>query len=69
VELGKEAEPIAKRLEQEGVLVRPLALWGAPEAVRVTIGTPEQNEFFVCVFRKVIEKSVMTQERILGETP
>ena len=57
VEVGTEAAPVAKRLEQEGVLVRPLVLWGAPEAMRVTIGTPEQNELFVSAFRRVIERS------------
>lgn len=54
VELDTEAAPIAKRLEQEGVLVRPLALWGAPTAMRVTIGTPEQNEFFLNAMRNVM---------------
>ena len=52
LELGTEAAPVAARLEQEGVLVRPLALWGAPNAIRVTIGTREQNECFLRAMRK-----------------
>jgi histidinol-phosphate aminotransferase len=29
-----------------GVIVRPLAGFGAPSAIRVTVGTPEENAFF-----------------------
>jgi histidinol-phosphate aminotransferase len=54
VELGEEAAPVAKRLQEAGVIVRPLAPWGAPNAMRVTIGTPEQNEFFVKAFRQMM---------------
>lgn len=53
VELGEEAAPIAKRLQEHGVIVRPLAPWGAPNSMRVTIGTPEQNELFVSALRNV----------------
>jgi histidinol-phosphate aminotransferase len=35
-----------ERLQREGVIVRPLDGFGAPEAIRVTVGTPEENEFF-----------------------
>jgi histidinol-phosphate aminotransferase len=34
------------RLLRQGVIVRPLAGFGAPEAIRVTVGTPDENEFF-----------------------
>ena len=34
------------RLLRQGVIVRPLAGFGAPEAIRVTVGTPEENDFF-----------------------
>lgn len=54
VELGEEAAPVAKRLQEQGVIIRPLAPWGAPNEMRVTIGTPEQNEFFVNAFRKAM---------------
>ena len=38
------------RLLRQGVIVRPLAGFGAPEAIRVTVGTPEENAFFgVCL--------------------
>jgi histidinol-phosphate aminotransferase len=52
VELGEEAAPLAKRLQEQGVIVRPLAPWGAPNSMRVTIGTSEQNELFVSALRR-----------------
>jgi len=56
-ELGEDAGAFARRLQTEGVIVRPLGPWGAPTAVRVTIGTPEQNQTFLKAFRKVMEKT------------
>jgi histidinol-phosphate aminotransferase len=53
VELGEAAEDVARRLQNEGVIVRPLTAWGAPQAIRITIGTPAQNQFFLSAFHKV----------------
>lgn len=58
-ELGEEAAVVAKRLQAEGVIVRPLAPWGAPTAIRVTIGTPQQNAIFLNAFRKVMERATV----------
>jgi histidinol-phosphate aminotransferase len=46
-DLGEDAAAFANRLQDEGVAVRPLESWGAPNCIRVTIGTPEQNEVFL----------------------
>lgn len=51
--VGKDASALALRLRNEGISVRPLAAWGAPNAIRVTIGTPDQNELFLAAMRKV----------------
>ncbi|HJS99137.1 MAG TPA: histidinol-phosphate transaminase [Terriglobales bacterium] len=59
VELGEEAAPLGKRLQEQGVIVRPLAPWGAPSSMRVTVGTREQNEFFVSALRKVVRVATM----------
>jgi histidinol-phosphate aminotransferase len=45
VEVG-DAAAVFDRLLRQGVIVRPLAGFGAPEAIRVTVGTPEENAFF-----------------------
>jgi histidinol-phosphate aminotransferase len=42
-ELKEDAAKFADRLLSRGVLVQPLGMWGAPRAVRISIGTPEQN--------------------------
>lgn len=52
-DLGQDAAEFANRLLEEGVSVRPLGAWGAPTCVRVSIGTPEQNEFFLSAARKI----------------
>jgi histidinol-phosphate aminotransferase len=58
-ELGDDAAAVAKRLQAEGVIVRPLGPWGAPTAIRITIGTPEQNDIFLKAFRKVRERATV----------
>jgi histidinol-phosphate aminotransferase len=41
-----DGRDLFERLLREGVIVRPLAGFGAPEAIRVSVGTPEENELF-----------------------
>jgi histidinol-phosphate aminotransferase len=53
-DLGEDASIVARRLQDEGVSVRPLPAWGAPTCIRVTIGTPEQNQFFLGAVRKIV---------------
>lgn len=58
IELGEDASGVARRLQNEGVIVRPLTgSWGAPTAIRVTVGTPEQNQTFFRAFKKVMERT------------
>lgn len=56
-ELGENAAAVAKRMQAEGVIIRPLTAWGAPTAMRVTVGTPEQNDQFLAAFKKVMERT------------
>ena len=58
-ELGDDAAAVAKRFQSEGVIVRPLGPWGAPTAIRITIGTPEQNDVFLRAFKKVMERTTV----------
>jgi histidinol-phosphate aminotransferase len=51
---GGDGEGLARRLlEQEGVIIRELTGFGAPGAVRVTVGTAEENELFGEALRRV----------------
>jgi histidinol-phosphate aminotransferase len=45
-EVGEDSRPLFELLLVEGVIVRPTAGFGAPGAIRVTVGTPEENETF-----------------------
>ncbi len=47
IEVSEDSREFARRLRKKGVLVRPLGAWGAPTSIRVTLGTLEQNQFFV----------------------
>jgi histidinol-phosphate aminotransferase len=41
-----DGRAVFEELLRQGVIVRPLGSFGAPEAIRVTVGTSEENAFF-----------------------
>ena len=45
-EVGEDATPFFQALLHQGAIVRPLHGFGAPGAVRITVGTPDENAFF-----------------------
>jgi histidinol-phosphate aminotransferase len=45
VDLGEDARTFFDALLRQGVIVRPLAGFGAPEGVRITVGTPDEHAF------------------------
>jgi histidinol-phosphate aminotransferase len=44
VEVGEDSRPFFEQLLREGVIVRPTHGFGAPGAVRVTVGTQQDHE-------------------------
>jgi histidinol-phosphate aminotransferase len=52
-EIGQDARNFTGRLKNEGIWVRPLEKWGAPQAIRITIGTPEQNDALLREMKKL----------------
>jgi histidinol-phosphate aminotransferase len=56
--VDEDANAFAGRMQAEGVIVRSLVPWGAPNAIRVSIGTPEQNETFVQALKRVVRQMV-----------
>jgi histidinol-phosphate aminotransferase len=52
-ETGDDCRPLFEGLLAEGVIVRPLHGFGAPEAIRVTCGTPDENAFFAAALARV----------------
>lgn len=62
-DLGEDAAAVAEQLRSNGVSVRPLAAWGAPNCIRVSIGTPEQNHFFLNAMREKDAQSARGEPR------
>jgi histidinol-phosphate aminotransferase len=50
-----DGRALARALELEGVIVRPLAPFGAPESIRVTVGTPEDNAAFAAALGRALQ--------------
>jgi histidinol-phosphate aminotransferase len=57
VELGRETGPLAEEMIKLGVIVRPMRWMGFPHAIRVTIGTAEENDKFLGVLAQVTAPS------------
>jgi histidinol-phosphate aminotransferase len=53
-DVNEDASVLAGRLRDEGVSVRPLGAWGAPSSIRVSIGTPEQNQILLLSIRRIV---------------
>jgi histidinol-phosphate aminotransferase len=54
VEFGTDAKPIADDLLKLGVIVRPMRWMGFPNAIRVTVGTSEENTRFLAALSQVL---------------
>ncbi|MCL4305046.1 histidinol-phosphate transaminase [bacterium] len=52
-ETEAQALKLSEELEKRGVIVRPLRGFMLPHCVRITIGTPEQNEFLAEALRDI----------------
>ena len=57
VDVGRSASDIYQRLLKEGVIVRPMTPFGMESALRVTVGTPQENRRLVKALKKVLGKS------------
>ncbi len=44
VVLQQPAAAVAEALLHQGVIVRPLAWMGFPNAIRISVGTPQENQ-------------------------
>lgn len=54
VDLARDAGPVYQALLREGVIVRPVAGYGMPTFLRVSIGLPEENDRFLQALGKVL---------------
>ena len=54
MDCGRDAAPVYDALLARGVIVRPLANYGMPRHLRVSIGLPQENAAFLAALREVI---------------
>ena len=57
VDVGDDASELFERLLREGVIVRPLAGFGAPTAIRVSVGTPDELDEFASALGRVLARA------------
>jgi histidinol-phosphate aminotransferase len=54
VNVERDGEQIVRALAEKRVAVCPLARYGLPTSLRVTIGTPHENDRFIAALREVL---------------
>ncbi len=55
VDVGPDAEPVFQALLEQGVIVRPIAGYGMPRHLRVSVGLAEENQRFLDVLGRVLD--------------
>lgn len=56
VDLAKDASPIYQSMLEQGVIVRPVANYGMPKHLRISIGLQHENERCLKALQQVVEK-------------
>ncbi len=56
VDIGCEAAPVYEALLRQGVIVRPVANYGMPHHLRITVGTSENNDIIINLLKKVLDR-------------
>ena len=54
VDLKQPGMPIYEALLQKGVIVRPVANYEMPNFLRISIGTEQENQFFINALKDVL---------------
>jgi histidinol-phosphate aminotransferase len=54
VDFAKDSQLVFEALQQKGVITRVIKEYGFPNALRITIGTEEQNERLIRTLKKVL---------------
>jgi len=57
VDTGADGSVLFDRLLHEGVIVRPLAGFGSPSAIRISVGTPEELEVLATALAHVLQRA------------
>ena len=58
INFSRPAQDIFQAMMQQGVIVRPVANYGMPDFLRVTVGSEDENHRFVEVMDRVMAADV-----------
>lgn len=56
VDVARDAAPVYQALLQRGIIVRPVANYGMPNHLRISIGNEQENSFFLQALENVLDK-------------
>lgn len=54
IDLKEDSQSFFEKCLRKGVIIRPGKTWGCPNCIRVTIGTPYENEKFIQALKEII---------------
>lgn len=54
IHVGRSGTEVMSKMLKKGVIVRPVGGYELPNSIRVTIGTPEQNQKFISALKEVM---------------
>ena len=52
---GRSAAEVGRRMMEQGVIIRPCGGMGEPSCIRITVGTPEENDRAIRALKKALE--------------
>lgn len=58
VEVGERAAQVYQDLLAQGVIVRPVGNYRMPRHLRITVGLPQQNQFFLAALSKALSRGL-----------
>ena len=56
VKVGQDAGTVYQKMRAKGVIIRPIKGWSTGDYIRISIGTPGQNERCIQVLKEVLEQ-------------
>ena len=56
VHVKRDSKELERRITELGFTIRPLASFGLPSHLRITFGTPQQNEDFIACLEKALSE-------------
>jgi histidinol-phosphate aminotransferase len=62
-----QGREVFDRLQREGVIVRPMDVYGLPDHIRITVGTREENQRCILALATVLQSVAQNAASGSGE--